>query len=164
MYSKISSELDRIANSLEQKGLIKEAMEIDVISNTIEKQAMGGLLGNLIAKIPGASQIRTKEQAFGILMDAAKKLGVKKVTQAIDFAIRTVSQQPSMDQREASYESNLNSFIRSFGYPILVIASLLLAYWIGAPQLESFKAKMEKTIQNSQQQQAINEILQTEAR
>ena len=34
--NKISSMLDKVAGSLESKGLLKEAEELDVISNTIE--------------------------------------------------------------------------------------------------------------------------------
>jgi len=36
MYSKISSMLDEVAESLESKGLIREASELDKISNTLE--------------------------------------------------------------------------------------------------------------------------------
>jgi len=40
MLSKISSMLDDIANSLEAKGLLKEAFEIDRISNTLENPVL----------------------------------------------------------------------------------------------------------------------------
>lgn len=36
MYDKIASVLDAVADSLEEKGLIKEAFEIDKIADTIE--------------------------------------------------------------------------------------------------------------------------------
>jgi len=36
---KLSAVLDRVASSLESKGLLKEAAEVDVISNTLEKNA-----------------------------------------------------------------------------------------------------------------------------
>ena len=36
MYSKLASDLDRIASSLEKKGLKKEAEELDVIANTMQ--------------------------------------------------------------------------------------------------------------------------------
>jgi len=38
MYRKIVELLDKIASSLEIKGMVKEAEELDVISNTIEKE------------------------------------------------------------------------------------------------------------------------------
>lgn len=37
--NKLSSYLDKIAESLEKKGFIKEAREIDVVSNTLDKEA-----------------------------------------------------------------------------------------------------------------------------
>lgn len=38
MFTKIVKLLDKIASSLETKGLVKEAEELDVISNTMEKE------------------------------------------------------------------------------------------------------------------------------
>jgi hypothetical protein len=37
MYSKIAQELDKIADVLESKGLSREALELDVVANTMEK-------------------------------------------------------------------------------------------------------------------------------
>jgi hypothetical protein len=39
--NKLSSALDAVADSLESKGLIKEAAEVDVISNTLEAMEKG---------------------------------------------------------------------------------------------------------------------------
>jgi hypothetical protein len=41
MYKGITAHLDRVANSLEAKGFLKEAAEVDVLSNTIEALAEG---------------------------------------------------------------------------------------------------------------------------
>lgn len=37
MYLRIANELDKIAESLEGKGLLKEATQLDIVTNTIEK-------------------------------------------------------------------------------------------------------------------------------
>jgi len=39
MYEKIALELDKVADSLEAKGLTKEAAELDIVANTLEKIA-----------------------------------------------------------------------------------------------------------------------------
>jgi hypothetical protein len=46
MSSSIIERIDKVANSLENKGLIKEAMNLDVVSNTIEKLAKKRLKKN----------------------------------------------------------------------------------------------------------------------
>lgn len=38
-YTSITDALDKVANSVQAKGLTKEAEEIDIVSNTIEKMA-----------------------------------------------------------------------------------------------------------------------------
>lgn len=39
MYNKLAAELDKIAESLESKGLLKEATELDIVANTMERLA-----------------------------------------------------------------------------------------------------------------------------
>ena len=62
---KISSMLDRVANSLESKGLIKEASELDSISNALDKFAGVGLSlmgsGEQIA-VNGETKITNRER------------------------------------------------------------------------------------------------------
>lgn len=55
VYSKLSSMLDSVADRLEAKGLVKEATDIDAISNTIEAAVAKQLFdeyGNFHGKIP----------------------------------------------------------------------------------------------------------------
>jgi predicted CoA-binding protein len=39
MYEKLAAKIDEIAESLEEKGFVKEAEVLDIISNTLEKDA-----------------------------------------------------------------------------------------------------------------------------
>ena len=51
MYEKIAQEIDKVAEILEKKGLTKEAMDLDIIANTLEKLAFD------ITKTPVYKQI-----------------------------------------------------------------------------------------------------------
>jgi predicted deacylase len=66
--SKIVDCLDRIAGTLENRGLIKEAYDIDIVSNTVEK----------LASIPSAQVLR---KDFGIGKEGIDKAFLKKIQQ-----------------------------------------------------------------------------------
>ena len=51
MYDKLAQQLDIIASDLESKGLLKEAEQLDVISNTMEKLALDLLKDNMYKKL-----------------------------------------------------------------------------------------------------------------
>lgn len=76
----IISRLDKIASELELKGLIKEAYAVDVVSDTIEKEASLSNLLNAFKKIPGFSEIAKYvdfKNIKGSLASLSKMLGGK---------------------------------------------------------------------------------------
>jgi len=148
-----------VAEILESSGLLKEAVYVDAISNSIEKVAMMGLLKNLVSKIPGLSSLRTKEDAMAVITDAVQKIGANKIIEAIEFVQRIISQnpQPGAEVREAAAEESISQFIRVFKYPIVVGAIILLFYLLGKPAIDNLKNKMQH-IQQDQTAQ-IDQVL-----
>lgn len=64
MYERIAAHIDKIAESLESKGMLREAEELDMISNTLEA-AQGGRYG-IVREMPGGGVTQyLTEQGFG---------------------------------------------------------------------------------------------------
>jgi hypothetical protein len=75
--NKISSILDTVANSLEAKGLTKEAFRIDVIANTLDKYAgIDPYAATLLAHVKG--NINQIQQAAENIKNLGKK-GIEAV-------------------------------------------------------------------------------------
>jgi len=66
MIDKLSSMLDAIADSLESKGLMKEAAEVDVVANTIDryhKRPLTGIHDDLMDYDRNVATLRVKNPA-----------------------------------------------------------------------------------------------------
>ena len=73
MYEKISSMLDAVADSLESKGLLKEAFEIDKIADAIDAGVPYGMTTDLGNKLTSAANEIKK---LGMRGDVATAVGI----------------------------------------------------------------------------------------
>jgi len=113
--NKLSSTLDKIASALESKGRIKEAEEIDVISNTLE--ALDGPQDRCSAdKVPGDSSEHTK------LQDIKKVLGIpdnfKKMDSEILDTMDKLVNKATYEMSDKSYtkKETVNGIVISVGW------------------------------------------------
>jgi hypothetical protein len=108
-------------------------------------------LQDLISKVPGAP--RTIKDAIKVLIDAAKKMGSEKVLKIMEGVQKKA---PIMMSKEAGME-DLGGLFRLFGYPILVIATLVILLLGGAHALDQAKHKIQEAQQVQIEQ--VQEIL-----
>lgn len=120
----IIERLDKLASQLQDSDLLKEATELDVISNTLESK-LAFDFRSLISKIPGAPQIKDKNQALSIIMDHVKKLGVSKVLAILEDINQNFGK-ISMEKEAI----DLQDFFRKYGLIVFTAAALFLA-WTG---------------------------------
>jgi len=86
-FVKLAEELDKIADGLESKGMIQEASELDVVSNTLERTASMELEA---AKKKKWIQKAVSEKTEGDFAAWCKRNGFKGVCQAcINKAAKT---------------------------------------------------------------------------
>jgi len=74
MYEKIALELDRVASLLEERGLTKEALELDSVSNTLEVIAAGsktGIGSKMLMSI--LTTLKKGQNPLGMMLEFDKK-------------------------------------------------------------------------------------------
>lgn len=111
----ISSSLDKIASALESKGFIKEAEEIDVISNTLE--ALGGEQDRISADVLPEDSSENKK-----LQEIKKILGIpdnyKKIDSEILSTLKKLANKAIYDMLDKSYtkKETVNGVVISVGW------------------------------------------------
>jgi len=121
----VTAHLDKIADHLECRGLLKEAHDLDIVSNTIEAGVANWIRG-AISKIPG---LPSKEDALRILSPLAEKdpsKFSKVVEQARNILQGVGAGGQAFTGREAFDLRGIARGIRTFTDPKMLMAALSL--------------------------------------
>ncbi len=150
----IVAKLDELANKLQANNFIKEATELDILSNTLESKAAFDLRG-LLSKIHGLSKIPSAEEAMKFILDQVKKIGSEKVVAAlkdIGQNMNSMVAESGMDKQAAKQQS----LIAKYGTWIVVAAVILAA----AGKLQSTINQLEQKV-GQHAQSVVNQNIQT---
>lgn len=150
----IIAKLDKVADLLESKGLIKEAEDIDIISNTLEREAT---VLDVLKKIPGINTLgnlidfrNPKATIFKIV----KALGGKVDPSVIEEGKNLLAKMPGGQQPvPAAHEAALFDAMRSGKKAIM--GAVLVAFisgLSGKAYAQTSLADIDKFIQQNQQE------------
>lgn len=150
-HKTIVHNLDRIASHLESLGMIKEAHDLDVVSNTIEA-GMGQWFQSLLTRIPG---LPTKEQALKIVAPMVER-NPREFEQSVG-EISAVLQSAGKEQFSTRLALDMKSLVRSIKTvtdPKVILAIIAL---MGAFQTAD-AGKLRDFMMNPSLSKAIKEV------
>jgi len=136
--AKLSATLDTLASHLESIGMVKEAHDLDVVSNTIDRtatlEAIKQKAMDVLKKIPGSQLLdTTRAQA---IVDEARKKDPRGTQSLIDDVMKTMQQtvaaNPMVGLEAGDRDAALGSLLKGLTNPRVLIAVLSLLVSTGS--------------------------------
>lgn len=122
-YYELSERLDKIASSLEDQGLMKDAEYLDIIANTLEKEA--GLKDGFKKAIKGVKDLASKLPGANKIMDSFKGKSVPQVLGHLIKSVGTISEEEFEMIKNVALGPRYNSRQAAVGKKIIMGAVLL---------------------------------------
>jgi len=156
MKNKISFILDGIAGSLELKGFLKEAYELDKIADQLDKEAsIASFFKSLISKIPG---FPSPEQAAETLKAYKNKSEFKQIVEGVFDTILSAQTIPKTASSEVTAidVGFLFKNLKKLADPKIIMSIIVLAGVFGSANANDF---IKSVNTSDTQQQSVGQDL-----